>query len=220
MSHYYFYCIDEDFGPFFLKFCSFFPYNAKLCFNGHEYLKRQLEQRRIAYHALENGILSSVDPSNCNSCVVGYRRERSTPCSANGCDDSPIPSPPKTVRPNTVINSPFSNSKFPHSGSGSAVSGRIYFEEVIRENLDIGRPKQVQLIFDRCVSQGHARPISYTSHHRWSRPLVTHRLQRNAHQAVSQGRSGLTYGNHHQQHLRLLCRQEPAQLARASTHRL
>jgi hypothetical protein len=29
------------------------------------------------------------------------------------------------------------------------VSGRIFFEDVIRENLDIGRPKQVQLIFDR-----------------------------------------------------------------------
>src|SRR5436309_4356821 len=42
VNHYYFYCVDEDFGPFFLKFCSYFPYNAKLCLNGHEYLKRQL----------------------------------------------------------------------------------------------------------------------------------------------------------------------------------
>jgi len=33
------------------------------------------------------------------------------------------------------------------------VSGRIFFEDVIRENLDIGRPKQVQLIFDRRVTQ-------------------------------------------------------------------
>jgi hypothetical protein len=55
VNHYYFYCIDEDFGPFFLKFCSYFPYNAKLCLNGHEYLKQQLEQKGIAYQALENG---------------------------------------------------------------------------------------------------------------------------------------------------------------------
>jgi hypothetical protein len=40
VNHYYFYCLDEEFGPFFLKFCSYFPYNAKLCINGHEYLKR------------------------------------------------------------------------------------------------------------------------------------------------------------------------------------
>ena len=32
------------------------------------------------------------------------------------------------------------------------LTGRIFFEEVIRENLDIGRPSQVQLIFDRRVS--------------------------------------------------------------------
>jgi hypothetical protein len=33
------------------------------------------------------------------------------------------------------------------------VTGRIFFEEVIRENLDIGRPDQVQLIFDRRVTR-------------------------------------------------------------------
>ena len=33
------------------------------------------------------------------------------------------------------------------------VTGRVFFEEVIRENLDIGRPGQVQLIFDRRVSR-------------------------------------------------------------------
>lgn len=47
VNHYYFYCIDEDFGPFFLKLCSYFP-NAKLCLNGHEYAKRQLQREKIA----------------------------------------------------------------------------------------------------------------------------------------------------------------------------
>ena len=36
VNAYYFYCVDEDFGPFFLKFGSYFPYPAKLCLNGHE----------------------------------------------------------------------------------------------------------------------------------------------------------------------------------------
>ena len=31
--------------------------------------------------------------------------------------------------------------------------GRVFFEEVIRENLDLGRPDQVQLIFDRRVTK-------------------------------------------------------------------
>jgi hypothetical protein len=48
VNHYYFYCVDENFGPFFLKFCSYFPYTAKLCINGHEYLKRQLAKWGVA----------------------------------------------------------------------------------------------------------------------------------------------------------------------------
>ena len=57
VNHYYFYSVDRDFGPFFLKFCSYFPYNAKLCLNGHEYVTRQLAQRKIAAVALDNGLL-------------------------------------------------------------------------------------------------------------------------------------------------------------------
>ena len=62
VNHFYFYAVDDDFGPFFLKFCSYFPYNAKLCINGHEYLKRQLTKRGIAFESLDNGILRCSDP--------------------------------------------------------------------------------------------------------------------------------------------------------------
>src|SRR5437868_9070714 len=61
VNHYYGYCWDRDFGPFFLKFCSYFPYNAKLCLNGHEYAKQQLRQEEIEFQALDNGFVSCVD---------------------------------------------------------------------------------------------------------------------------------------------------------------
>jgi hypothetical protein len=35
VNQYYCYGVDADFGPFFLKFGSYFPYTAKLCLNGH-----------------------------------------------------------------------------------------------------------------------------------------------------------------------------------------
>ena len=54
--------MDRDFGPFFLKFCSYFPYNAKLCINGNEYAKCQLRKRGIEFEALDNGVLSCADP--------------------------------------------------------------------------------------------------------------------------------------------------------------
>jgi hypothetical protein len=51
------FAVDRDFGPFFLKFCTYFP------FNGHEYAKQQLARKGIAFEALDNGILSCADPA-------------------------------------------------------------------------------------------------------------------------------------------------------------
>jgi hypothetical protein len=62
VNHFYVYAVDADFGPSFLKFGTYFPYNAKLCLNGHEYVKRPLAQRGIPYEALDNGIRSCADP--------------------------------------------------------------------------------------------------------------------------------------------------------------
>jgi hypothetical protein len=36
------------------------------------------------------------------------------------------------------------------------VHGRLFFEQVIRENLDLGRPEQIELIFNRRIPR-HAR---------------------------------------------------------------
>ena len=50
-------------------------------------------------------------------------------------------------------------SRVPYQVLDQPVSGRIFFEDVIRENLDIGRPKQVQLIFDRRVTKATPGPF-------------------------------------------------------------
>src|SRR3954471_16739371 len=55
VNHFYVYAVDRDFGPFFLKFCSYFPYNARLCINGHEWAKRQAARAGIGFTALDNG---------------------------------------------------------------------------------------------------------------------------------------------------------------------
>jgi len=62
VNHFYVYAVDADFGPFFLKFCSYFPYNAKLCLNGHEWAKRQAAKAGVGYTALDNGFATCEDP--------------------------------------------------------------------------------------------------------------------------------------------------------------
>jgi hypothetical protein len=65
------YAVDRDFGPFFLKFSSYFPYNAKLCLNGHEYAKQQLTKEGIAYEALDNGIQACAEPQRLQAICDG-----------------------------------------------------------------------------------------------------------------------------------------------------
>ena len=76
VNYYYFYVVDEDFGPCFIKFCSYFPFNAKLCLNGHEYLKRQLTRGGIAFEELDNGILSCADPQRMQQLSDGLTSAR------------------------------------------------------------------------------------------------------------------------------------------------
>jgi hypothetical protein len=76
VNHFYVYCMDRDFGPFFLKLCTYFPYNAKLCLNGHEYVKQQLTNRGIGYEALDNGILSCNEPRRVQALCDGLSGEK------------------------------------------------------------------------------------------------------------------------------------------------
>ena len=62
VNHFYFYCVDDDFGPFFLKFCSYFPYNAKLCINGNHWAQRQAAKAGIGFTALDNAFAAVDDP--------------------------------------------------------------------------------------------------------------------------------------------------------------
>jgi hypothetical protein len=61
INFFYFYCVDADFGPFFLKFGTYFPYTAKLCLNGNEWAKRQAAKAGIGFTALDNGFASVDD---------------------------------------------------------------------------------------------------------------------------------------------------------------
>src|SRR6266516_2789224 len=42
VNQYYFYCVDEEFGPVCVKFSGYFPYTGRLILNGNEYARRQV----------------------------------------------------------------------------------------------------------------------------------------------------------------------------------
>ncbi len=154
VNHYYFYCVDEDFGPFFLKFCSYFPYNAKLNINGHEYLKRQLAKRGVPFEAIDNGIKSCADPKLAQRLCDGLSAAKIDQLLRKWLRRLPHPFPPRDRAAGyryqlSILQAEFALTQV----LDQPVTGRIFFEEVIRENLDIGRPSQVSLVFDRKVTR-------------------------------------------------------------------
>src|SRR4029078_367268 len=62
-DYFYFYCVDEDFGPFFIKFCTYFPYTAKLCLNGNHWAQRQAAKAGIRFTAMDNAFAAVDDPA-------------------------------------------------------------------------------------------------------------------------------------------------------------
>ena len=154
VNHFYFYGLDEDFGPFFLKVCTYSPYNAKLCINGHEYLKRQLTKEGIAFEALDNGVLSCADPRRLQQLCDGL-----SPATIDGLLREwlgrlphPFTGKDRAAGYHHEVSILQAESSLTQV-LDRPLSGRVFFEEVIRENLDLGRPDQVQLIFDRRVTR-------------------------------------------------------------------
>jgi hypothetical protein len=76
VNQYYIYAVDRDFGPFFVKFSSYFPYTGRLCVNGHEYAKRQLARAGVAFEPLDNGFRACADPERLQAICDGLTPPR------------------------------------------------------------------------------------------------------------------------------------------------
>jgi len=59
---YYFYLQDADFGRMFLRICPYFPFNARVCINGHDWLAQQMRNLGVSFRKEANAFLSCSDP--------------------------------------------------------------------------------------------------------------------------------------------------------------
>jgi hypothetical protein len=148
VKQYYFYVQDREWGPGFLKIGTYLPYPVKVCLNGHEWVKQQLRRQRIRFESLDNGFLTCADPSalqaTCNALdpaeVQTFFDRWShrlpwpmTPANRAAGYDHRLALNQLEVSLTQVFDRP--------------VQGRHFFEAVIRENLDLGRPDRVGLLF-------------------------------------------------------------------------
>ena len=153
VNHYYFYGVDQDFGPFFVKFSSYFPYTAKFCLNGHEYLKRQLAREGVAYEPLDNGLRTCADPARAQALAEGLSAEQIEALIRKWLARLPQPFTDAERAAGYEYDISSLQAEFSFTQVlDRPLTGRLFFETAIRENLDLGRPDQVQLIFERRIT--------------------------------------------------------------------
>ena len=155
INYFYFYRVDADFGPFFIKFSTYFPYTAKLCINGNEWAKRQAAQAGIGFEALDNGFAAVDDVAAVQAICDSLGPERIDALLRKWLAILPSPFTPGDEAAGyryelSILQAEFSLTQM----LDAPVSGRIFFEQVIRDNLDIGRPDHVGLVFDRRILNG------------------------------------------------------------------
>jgi hypothetical protein len=148
VNHYYFYVQDLEWGPAFIKVGSYVPYPVKLCLNGHEWVKQRLTFEGIPFESLDNGFLScpqpvrlqaiadSLGPQHVQAFFDDWRDR--LPWPLDRCDraagyDHDLSIWQLELSLTQVFDRP--------------VQGRHFFEQVIRDNLDLGRPDRVSLLF-------------------------------------------------------------------------
>ena len=153
-NQYYCYLVDRDFGPLFIKFSSYFPFTARVCLNGHEYAKRQLTKEGIAFEALDNGVLSCAEPSRLQQILDGLDAEKIEGVVRKWLARLPHPFTPADRAAGfryqlSILQAEFSRTQV----FDRPLAGRHLFETLIRENIDLGRPEKVSLIFQRRITK-------------------------------------------------------------------
>jgi hypothetical protein len=151
---YYFYILDPAFGLGFIKICSYFPYPLKMWVNGHEWAKRQAAADGLAFTELANGFATCQDPARLQAicdrlspaklqAFFNYWIAR-IPCPFTRADRRAgywwhLSMRQVEVSRTLVLDTPR--------------RARAFFEALVADNIGIGRPTVVSILFARRVQR-------------------------------------------------------------------
>jgi hypothetical protein len=150
VSVFYIYIWDTTMGPGFIKICTYFPYPIKVWVNGHEWAKRQAHAAGIGFTELSNGFASCDEPAQLQAICDTFTADTVTVWFEHWMAKLPLPltatdrdggfwwqlSMRQIEVSRTLI-------------FGDGCHARAFFEALLTDNMDLGRPETVELIFRR-----------------------------------------------------------------------
>ena len=159
---YYFYVWDDDFGPAFVKVCAYFPYPMKIWVNGHEWAKRQAIKAGIEFTELSNGFATCTDPAALQAICDRLGPGAIRVFAERWWSILPLP----LTEHDRAAGYWWELSMRQIEVSRTLVfdaprRARAFFEALVTDNLDIGRPELIELIFKRGQRRGRPRRGQY-----------------------------------------------------------
>jgi len=153
VNHFYFYLWDPEWGGAFWKTNAYAPWPVWVWLNGHTWAQRQCDRLDIGYTALDNGFRDCENPKAlqriCDRLGSGavksffWRWQKRLP--------SPLTR--EDLRAGYVYELAFRQFEVSDTRVfDRPAAGRSFFEQLIRDHLDVGRPESVSLVFDRRIN--------------------------------------------------------------------
>src|SRR5260370_6444588 len=157
---FYFYLWDAGFGAGLIKVCASFPYPVKVGVNGHEWAKRQCVRAGIGFTALSNGFASCEHPDALQAIcdrlgpgAIGVFFER-------WMSVLPLPLTPADRQAGYWWELSMRQIETSRTLVFDAPrQARAFFEALVADNLDLGRPDSVELLFTGKRPGGPGRPV-------------------------------------------------------------
>jgi hypothetical protein len=178
VNQYYCYLWDRDWGPAFIKLSGYAPWGGRVWLNGHEWAKRQLERRGVAYESLDNGFRSVADPAVLDAVTGSLGPDQVRAFFARQMAQLPQPLTPEDRDAGygyalSMLQVEVSDTRV----FDRPVRARQWFEATIGEQLTLGRPERVGLLFGRRVTRATKGRFETRVVDAYTTPTITFRYK-------------------------------------------
>ena len=155
---YYFYLWDAGFGPAFIKICTYCPWPVKIWVNGHEWAKQQARKIGFAFTELSNGFASAEDPAVLQRICDALQPGTISVFFQRWLARLPLPLGAADQRAGYWWECSMAQVEVSRTIVFTQPRhARAFFEALVTDNLDLGRPDTVEIIFGRRIINGRQR---------------------------------------------------------------
>ena len=149
---FYFYLWDAGFGPAFIKVCTYCPWPVKVWVNGHEWAKQQARKVGLGFTELSNGFASCDDPALLQRICDALQPGTIEVFFQRWLHRLPLPLGPRDRDAGYWWECSMAQVEVSRTIVFTAPRhARAFFDALVTDNLDLGRPDILEIIFDRQI---------------------------------------------------------------------